>query len=65
MPGAQEGQKTVSDPQELELQMVVSCHLYGSWELNPDSLEERQVFLTIELSYQLPGSFLRDPQISL
>ena len=34
-----EGQKTVSDPLELELQTVVSCHILF-WGLNPDPIEE-------------------------
>lgn len=59
------GQKRVRDPLRLELQVVVSCHQYGSWELNPDSPVEQQVPSTTEQSSQLPDCFLRDPQISL
>ena len=36
---------------ELELQMVVSCHV-GGWELNPHPLQEVQVLLNAETSLQ-------------
>ena len=39
----------VSDPLELELQTVVSCHV-GYWELNPYPLEEQSMQLTTEPS---------------
>ena len=37
IPSARRSQKSVLDPMELELQMVVSCH-FGCW--NVGSLEE-------------------------
>jgi hypothetical protein len=41
----------VSDPLELELQTVASCHMdAGNWTLGP--LEEQPVLLTAELSLQ-------------
>jgi hypothetical protein len=37
----------VPGPLELELQMVLSCHV-GAWELNPGSPEEHTLLLTTE-----------------
>jgi hypothetical protein len=53
IPGAHRGQKTVSNPLELELQMIVSH--YGSWELIQGPLEEQTVLLTTESYSQTLG----------
>lgn len=42
------GQRKMLDPGELELQMVVRCHV----GLNPSLLEEQKVFLTTETCLQ-------------
>jgi hypothetical protein len=44
---AQECQKQASEPLDLELQMVVSCHV-GAGNLTPDALQEQQFLLTTE-----------------
>lgn len=44
---AREGQKRVSEALKLELDMVV-----GGWELNLGPLQEHQVLLITELSFQ-------------
>lgn len=46
-----ESQKKASDPQQLELQTVVSLHVVR-WELSPDPLEKQPVLLAIESSFQ-------------
>jgi len=46
----------VLDPLELELQIVVSCHV-GAGNLSPGTVEEQPVFLTTEPSLQ-PKMFL-------
>ena len=45
--GTHEGQKSTSDPLDLQLQIIVNC-----WELNLDPLEEQPVLLTVEPSLQ-------------
>lgn len=51
------GQKSVSNPLELELQWLwADCQ--GCWELNLDSLEKQQVLLTTESSLQTEGHHL-------
>lgn len=48
MPGALKGEKKVTDPLELELWTVVSCHVGAEQVLRiePRPLEEQLVFLT-------------------
>ena len=53
IPGAPRGQKTVSNPLELELQMIVSH--YGCWELIQGPLEEQTVLLSTESYSQALG----------
>lgn len=45
------GQKRESDPPELELPVVVSCHM-GSWN-KTRALKEQPVLLAVEPSLQL------------
>lgn len=51
MPGAQEGQKKVPDPLDLELQSVLSCHV-GAKVQSWVPLQEQLVLLTAEPTVQ-------------
>lgn len=48
MPGACGSQKKVQDALKLKLQMVDCKLLCGSWELDPDPLQEQPVLLTTD-----------------
>lgn len=51
MTGAHGSQKRLSDSLELELLVVVSCHV-GGWNLNPDDLGKQPVLCITELFLQ-------------
>ena len=61
MPGVHRGQKSASNPLELDLQMVVS-HRVGCWKSEPNPLEKQPVLLTAEshiiFNYEFSSSCL-------
>lgn len=58
MPGDHESQKRMSDPMNVELQMVINHQLCGYWETNPGSLQDQQVLLPTKPCLQHPLTYI-------
>lgn len=48
----------LSGPLELEVELVVSCHVDGCWNLSPSPLQEQQMVLTTSCITNPPPFFI-------